>query len=137
MKKKWILLMLVLCMAFGTIAYAETGSFGFDLVIGNKDETGLVRKDDTDPYAYVRTQMCTTVGQTGTVYVGYRVRTSGGAIATQYRTFVMNDTTYGRLFLFEYTNGPVKGNYYKLVGQVSDKTTGTVNGVNPQGRWTP
>ena len=138
MKKGLIALIILLSLTMGTVAYAGTGSFGFVFsIVGQKDESGLESKDDMDKYAYVRTVSCMSTGTTGTIYVGYRVRTSSGAIATQYRTFPMVENTYGRLYLFEYTNGPVQGNYYKLIGQISDKSTGTTNGVNPSGRWTP
>lgn len=130
-KKKMISIMVVVLLIFsqGILALADTGNFYFSMVKGEGPYiSGSVRKADDEQLAYVTP----TDGHLdpGDVF-GFRVRTSGGVMATEYKTWT--SFTRGTLKYTLLTGKP--DNYYKLYGQID--STSEFNYQDVEGRWTP
>lgn len=110
-------------------ALAATGNFDFYMQKGGPASvSSSVIKSDSEQRAYVTPTDGVLDG--GDVF-GFRVRTSGGSMATEYKTW----TSFTRGTLNYTVLTGVAGNYYRLYGQIDSSSAWNLQHV--EGRWTP
>ncbi|MCI8513588.1 MAG: hypothetical protein HFI93_03010 [Lachnospiraceae bacterium] len=142
MRKRVVVYVIALLLTVGSVASATTQDFGFWFrKVNEKNQSAAAKKDDSEARAYVTGQNIVMDPTSGSVYVGFRVRSSAGTAATDYKVFSVQGggapSVGGRNTLNYYSGMANAGSWYTLNGQYDDASTDTTNSWSIGGRWTP
>ncbi len=113
-------------------AYADLGSYRFDLTLGHSQSSSNVRKSDNEQKSYV--SITNTTAHDGDI-ITFRVRrASDGAAATEAK----NGIGLSQPFTLNYTisGGGIPNTYYYLNGY-QDKDSAYPGGIVVIGQWNP
>ncbi len=136
MKKKITIACLigVITLLMTSSAFADLGSYRFDLTIGHSQSSSNVRKSDYEQKAYVT--ITDTTAHSDDI-ITFRVRrASDGAAATEAKNGIAWGTSLPFTLNYIISGGGVPNTYYYLNGY-QDKDSAFPGGIVVLGQWNP